>query len=60
VLLIVGENDPMGPRASAIIAEQLPAADLVVVVPGCGHWVHVDQPAAVLEAFDRWTPRLVR
>lgn len=53
VLLIVGEKDPMGPKASSIIADQLPNAELHVV-PDCGHWVHVEQPQAVLEAFDRW------
>lgn len=57
VLLVVGENDPMGPKASATIAAQLPDAELVVV-PGCGHWVHVEQPAAVLEALERWLPRV--
>ena len=40
VLLVVGEKDPMGPRASSIIAEGLPDARLEVV-PDCGHWVHV-------------------
>ncbi len=53
VLLIVGEKDPMGPKASSIIAEVLPRAELHVV-PDCGHWVHVEQPEAVLEAFDSW------
>lgn len=57
VLLIVGEKDPMGPRASEIIAVRLPAARLEVV-PDCGHWVHVEKPQAVLEAFDRWLPRV--
>jgi pimeloyl-ACP methyl ester carboxylesterase len=57
VLLIVGEKDPMGPKASAIIAERLPDATLEVV-PDCGHWVHVEKPEAVLKAFDRWAPRL--
>jgi pimeloyl-ACP methyl ester carboxylesterase len=57
VLLVVGEKDPMGPKASAIIADQLPDARLEVV-PDCGHWVHVEQPEAVLTAFDQWAPRL--
>jgi 3-oxoadipate enol-lactonase len=56
VLLIVGENDPMGPKASSIIAEQLPNAELHVV-PDCGHWVHVERPEAVQEAFDGWRRR---
>ncbi len=57
VLLIVGENDPMGPKASPLIAAQIPHAELVVV-PGCGHWVHVDEPGAVIEAFARFAPRI--
>lgn len=57
VLLVVGENDPMGPKASAIIADRLPDAHLEVV-PGCGHWVHVEQPEALLKAFDQWAPRI--
>lgn len=57
VLLIVGEKDPMGPKASSIIADQLPNAELHVV-PDCGHWVHVEEPHAVLEAFDRWRQRI--
>ena len=52
-LLLVGEKDPMGPKASSIIAEQLGDATLEVV-PGCGHWVHVEQPAVVIAAYDRF------
>ena len=57
VLLVVGESDPMGPKASQIIADQLPDARLEVV-PECGHWVHTEQVAALLDAYDRWAPRL--
>ena len=57
VLLIVGDNDPMGPKASSIIASQLPSA-LLVTVPDCGHWVHVDEPDAVLAAIDGFLPQL--
>lgn len=56
VLLVVGEKDPMGSKASEIIAGQLPDAQLEVV-PGCGHWVHVEKPGAVMEAFDPWLQR---
>jgi 3-oxoadipate enol-lactonase len=56
-LLIVGEKDPMGPKASAIIADRLPDAQLEVVA-GCGHWVHVEQPEVLLEAFDSWVARV--
>ena len=53
VLLIVGKEDPMGPRASSIIADGLPNAQLVEV-EGCGHWVQQENPACVLDAVDRW------
>jgi pimeloyl-ACP methyl ester carboxylesterase len=56
VLLIVGANDPMGPRASSIIADALPNAELHTV-PDCGHWVHVEAPEAVLGALDPWLAR---
>lgn len=52
-LLLVGANDPMGPKASEIIAKQLPDATLEVV-PDCGHWVQVERPDTVLAALDRW------
>jgi len=52
-LLLVGEKDPMGPKASAIIAERMPDATLEVV-PGCGHWIHVESPEVVTRALDRW------
>jgi len=58
VLLLVGEKDPMGPKASSIIADQLPGAELEVV-PDCGHWIHVERPERVLEALDRWLPRVM-
>ncbi|MEE9608810.1 MAG: alpha/beta fold hydrolase [Myxococcota bacterium] len=53
-LLLVGENDPMGPKASAAIAAQLPDATLEIV-PGCGHWLHVEAPDVVIRAYDGWT-----
>ena len=52
-LLLVGENDPMGTKASQTIAESLPDAALRVL-PGCGHWIHVEAADAVLEAIDAW------
>jgi 3-oxoadipate enol-lactonase len=57
VLLVVGDKDPMGEKASSIIAGQLPDAELLTV-PDCGHWVHVNEPEAVLGAIDRFLPRL--
>ena len=52
-LLLVGERDPMGPKASEIIRENLREASLRVL-PEQGHWLHVDAPEAVLEALDLW------
>ncbi len=52
-LLLVGEKDPMGPKASRIIAEQAPRATLRVV-PDRGHWLHVEAPERVLDAIDAW------
>lgn len=55
VLLLVGEKDPMGSRASERIAEALPPARATLeVVPGAGHWLHVECPDRVLAALDRW------
>ncbi len=55
VLLLVGEKDPMGPKASVIIHEALPPgrSDLVTL-PGLGHWLHVEAPEHVVESLDEW------
>ena len=60
-LLIVGEKDPMGARASEIIRDQLPLGTLEVL-SGLGHWTHVEAPELVITALDRWleTHRLGR
>ena len=59
VLLVVGENDPMGPHASRRIAESLPAdAAELQVLPDCGHWIHVEAPELVLAALDAWLPQI--
>lgn len=52
-LLVVGSVDPMGPRASEIIAEQLPDATLEVLAER-GHWTHVEAPDEVVAALDPW------
>jgi pimeloyl-ACP methyl ester carboxylesterase len=52
-LLLVGENDPMGTKPSQTIAASLPDATLRVL-PGCGHWIHVEAADAVLDAIDAW------
>jgi 3-oxoadipate enol-lactonase len=57
VLLVVGDRDPMGAKASSILASSFPNAELVTV-PDCGHWVHVSRPDAVLDAIDQYLPRI--
>ena len=52
-LLLVGERDPIGPKASEIIRQNLREATFRVL-PEQGHWLHVDAPEAVLEALDLW------
>jgi pimeloyl-ACP methyl ester carboxylesterase len=55
VLLVVGEEDPMGPRASELISHAVPAGTASLrVLPGCGHWIHVEAADAVFEAIDEW------
>jgi pimeloyl-ACP methyl ester carboxylesterase len=55
-LLVVGEKDPMGPKASALLADAIPGAELLVL-PGLGHWTHVEAPEQVLAAVLRWLPK---
>jgi pimeloyl-ACP methyl ester carboxylesterase len=59
-------GDPQGivhvtrtlPRASEIIAAALPdSLATLEVLPGLGHWLHVEAADAVVEALDRWLSR---
>lgn len=55
VLLVVGEKDPMGSRASELIADALPhGAATLEIIPACGHWIHVEAADRVLAALDGW------
>ena len=55
VLLLVGEKDLMGPKASQTIRDALPPGGAeLVVMPNCGHWLQLDAPAEVIAALDRW------
>ena len=56
-LVVVGEKDPMGPRASSLIAEALPDATLRVL-PEVGHWSHQEAPAKLVELLREWTARM--
>jgi 3-oxoadipate enol-lactonase len=59
VLLLVGEKDAMGPKASETICDALPPGrGELEVVPGCGHWLQLDAPGAVIAAIDRWLPKI--
>jgi 3-oxoadipate enol-lactonase len=53
VLVVVGENDPMGVGASVIIQRHIPGAQLEVI-PGRGHWLHVEAPDLLLHIVDRF------
>jgi 2-succinyl-6-hydroxy-2,4-cyclohexadiene-1-carboxylate synthase len=59
VLLIVGERDATYRAIAERLGRLLPRAD-VVVVPGAGHTVHIDQPVlfvdAVLKVIDTLPP----
>jgi 2-succinyl-6-hydroxy-2,4-cyclohexadiene-1-carboxylate synthase len=52
VALVVGERDEKFRTIAAQMASQLPAAE-VIVVPGAGHAVHLEAPAAVAAVIDR-------
>ena len=57
-LLLVGEKDPMGPRASEIVHASLPPGrGTLEILPGRGHWLHVEAPDRVIDALDRWLAR---
>jgi pimeloyl-ACP methyl ester carboxylesterase len=52
-LVIAGAEDRMTPaRQAAKLAEAIPQAELVVL-PGCGHMMMVEQPDATLDALSR-------
>ena len=52
-LVIVGEKDQMGPKASTQIAHALPDATLHVL-PGIGHWSHLECPTDLIHLIDTW------
>lgn len=55
VLVIVGEKDPMGPKASEIIHAALPAGRAeFLAIPERGHWLHVEAADEVIAALDAW------
>jgi pimeloyl-ACP methyl ester carboxylesterase len=52
-LVAVGESDPMGVTPSRSLVAALSDARLEVL-PGCGHWVHVEAVAQLSSVLDRW------
>jgi pimeloyl-ACP methyl ester carboxylesterase len=52
-LLVVGEHDPLGAKATEICARALPDAT-VEYVDDVGHWVHRQAPDRILSALDSW------
>jgi len=57
-LLAVGDKDPMGPRASEIVHDAMPAgrADLLRV-PDKGHWLQLEAVEPLVGALDDWLRR---
>lgn len=51
-LVMVGTDDPMGTKASEIIAAKIPGR--IDIIQDMGHWLHVESPETILEAMDRW------
>lgn len=53
VLVMVGEKDPMSPKASQILHKAISGATLEIL-PQRGHWLHLEAPEEVVAATDRW------
>ena len=55
VLVLVGEKDPMGPKASELLYTALPRGRAEFLsIPERGHWVHVEAAFEVVAALDAW------
>jgi 2-succinyl-6-hydroxy-2,4-cyclohexadiene-1-carboxylate synthase len=55
VLVLVGEHDAKFTDLGRRLVDGLPRAELVVV-PGAGHSVHLEQPEATIDAITAWLP----
>ena len=52
-LLTVGEKDPMGPKASEIVHDAMPAGRAELLrVPDKGHWLQLEAVEPVVAALD--------
>ncbi len=56
-LLVVGEKDPMGPKASEIIRDHL-RGSVLHVLSDLGHWTHLEAPDQLIESLDHWLARI--
>ena len=55
VLLLVGEKDPMGPRASEIVHDAMSAGRAKLLrLPDKGHWLQLEAVEPVVAALDVW------
>jgi 2-succinyl-6-hydroxy-2,4-cyclohexadiene-1-carboxylate synthase len=59
VLVLVGEHDTKFTALGHRLVDALPVAELVLV-PGAGHSVHLEQPEATAEAVASWLDQRVR
>jgi len=54
-LLAVGEEDPMGPKASEIVHDAVPAGRAELLrVPDKGHWLQLEAVEPIVAALDAW------
>jgi len=54
-LMLVGEKDPMGPKASEIVYGAMPAGRAELVrLPDKGHWLQLEAVEPVVGALDAW------
>jgi pimeloyl-ACP methyl ester carboxylesterase len=57
-LMAVGEKDPMGPKASEIVHDAMPAGRAQLLrVPEKGHWLQLEAVNPVVAALDAWLDR---
>jgi pimeloyl-ACP methyl ester carboxylesterase len=58
VLLLVGEQDPMGSKASELLLAALPEGRAELHrFAGRGHWLHVEAVDEVVAVLDEWLER---
>lgn len=57
-LLPVGENDPMGSKASEIVFAAVPSGRAEILrVPGKGHWLQLEAVDPIVGLLDSWLAR---